>query len=182
MKDSQVYRSRLEAERAQLLALHVARDAILVERETDPADYCSNHVERETAAGILEAETHTLREIEAALERLKAGEYGVCEDCGEAIPPKRLTAVPWAARCRDCQDRVDRAGPARSNQQKRRKTDATKVCPQCESPEITITEHDGGICRNTGYRDAGEIFLCRKCGAKGGVEELLTIFGEVSRG
>lgn len=38
-----------------------------------------------------------------ALERLDEGEYGVCEECGEPINPKRLAAVPWTDCCVGCQ-------------------------------------------------------------------------------
>lgn len=45
--------------------------------------------------------------IDDALVRLDRGEFGVCEECGEAISPKRLQAVPWAAYCIACQDQCD---------------------------------------------------------------------------
>jgi DnaK suppressor protein len=48
-----------------------------------------------------------LRLIDAALERLDKGESGICEDCGESIPEKRLKVVPWAGYCVSCQERVD---------------------------------------------------------------------------
>ena len=47
-----------------------------------------------------------LRLIEDALERLTAGEYGICEGCGEPIPPKRLLAIPWARFCIACQEQA----------------------------------------------------------------------------
>ena len=46
----------------------------------------------------------TLREINAALDRLDAGDYGVCVECGELINPRRLLAIAWAARCIRCQE------------------------------------------------------------------------------
>jgi DnaK suppressor protein len=45
-----------------------------------------------------------LRRIEAALERIEQGEYGICAGCEEAIPPKRLEALPWAVYCVKCQE------------------------------------------------------------------------------
>ena len=48
-----------------------------------------------------------LKLIDAAVRRLDRGEFGVCEECGDPIPPKRLQAVPWAAFCIACQDRFD---------------------------------------------------------------------------
>lgn len=39
---------------------------------------------------------HTITEIDAALERIAKGTYGVCEYSGEPIPKERLKAIPWA--------------------------------------------------------------------------------------
>src|SRR5215469_3098417 len=44
-----------------------------------------------------------LRLIEEALDRIEAGDYGVCLSCEEPIPAKRLQAVPWAKYCVNCQ-------------------------------------------------------------------------------
>jgi DnaK suppressor protein len=44
-----------------------------------------------------------LRLIEEALDRIEAGDYGVCLGCEEPIPAKRLQAVPWAKFCVECQ-------------------------------------------------------------------------------
>jgi DnaK suppressor protein len=49
-----------------------------------------------------------LRLVDEALDRLDAGDYGVCLECEEPIPAKRLAAVPWARYCVACQDRVGR--------------------------------------------------------------------------
>jgi DnaK suppressor protein len=52
--------------------------------------------------------------IVAAERRLAGGEYGLCEDCGEAIGFARLDAHPAATRCVRCQEAVEkRGGPAR---------------------------------------------------------------------
>jgi DnaK suppressor protein len=45
-----------------------------------------------------------LRLIDEALDRLRSGDYGVCLNCEEPIPPKRLRALPWARYCVHCQD------------------------------------------------------------------------------
>ncbi|MEH3090207.1 MAG: TraR/DksA family transcriptional regulator [Microbacterium arborescens] len=44
-----------------------------------------------------------------AIERLRAGTYGDCIGCGNAIAPARLEAVPYAAACIDCQSRAETA-------------------------------------------------------------------------
>jgi rubredoxin len=46
------------------------------------------------------------------------------------------------------------------------------MCPECGSDEVTVQEYDFGICRETGYHDAGERFRCRACGATGDTDEL----------
>lgn len=43
-----------------------------------------------------------------ALERLRKGVYGSCEECGEPIAPARLTAMPEVTTCVRCQDRIER--------------------------------------------------------------------------
>jgi DnaK suppressor protein len=40
-----------------------------------------------------------LKLVDAALARLDRGDFGVCEECGEGIPLKRLKIIPWAAHC-----------------------------------------------------------------------------------
>jgi RNA polymerase-binding transcription factor DksA len=43
-----------------------------------------------------------LRDISRALARLDAGDYGICDKCGEPINPARLQALPYASRCIAC--------------------------------------------------------------------------------
>lgn len=47
-----------------------------------------------------------LRMIDEALDRLDSGDYGLCLSCDEAIPGKRLIALPWAKYCVPCQEQV----------------------------------------------------------------------------
>ena len=46
----------------------------------------------------------TLRKITEALLRLEEGAFGYCFDCGEEISPKRLRALPFAVRCKECEE------------------------------------------------------------------------------
>lgn len=50
-----------------------------------------------------------VREIDRALRKLRdePDEFGVCEDCGDDIPEKRLAVMPWAAFCAECQGAHD---------------------------------------------------------------------------
>jgi RNA polymerase-binding transcription factor DksA len=45
--------------------------------------------------------------VREALARLDAGTYGRCVDCGRELPDERLEARPEAARCVDCQQKVE---------------------------------------------------------------------------
>ena len=53
-------------------------------------------------------ESAEIRLIDAALERIKAGSYGQCLDCGVDIPAARLHAAPEAPRCIACQEKLER--------------------------------------------------------------------------
>jgi DnaK suppressor protein len=50
-----------------------------------------------------------MRAVQQALERLNAGTYGVCLECGEPIPRERLRAVPEATTCVRCVTRTAEA-------------------------------------------------------------------------
>lgn len=54
---------------------------------------------------LLQMKTETLANIDRALTRLDAGQYGDCAECGEAIAERRLFAVPFAVRCHECERR-----------------------------------------------------------------------------
>lgn len=58
---------------------------------------------------VAEIDRHVkeLREVEAALQRINMGTYGVCVDCGDPIEPERLEAYPTAPRCYDDQKRYE---------------------------------------------------------------------------
>jgi DnaK suppressor protein len=61
-------------------------------------------------AAVVEITSRTLQGIEDALRRLKDGKYGECSDCGRPIAALRLRALPFAERCRDCQELADTQG------------------------------------------------------------------------
>lgn len=52
---------------------------------------------------LVALQAETLEHIEDALERLDVGEYGFCLDCGKEIPARRLEVLPFAVRCRPCE-------------------------------------------------------------------------------
>jgi DnaK suppressor protein len=58
--------------------------------------------------GLRDAAAEELVDVDLALDRLAAGTYGVCQDCGRAIPAARLEARPTATRCVDCAAKASR--------------------------------------------------------------------------
>lgn len=62
---------------------------------------------RELEFALDEREKAELDLVEAALNRIEAGTYGHCLDCGVQIPAARLHAAPEASRCISCQEKVE---------------------------------------------------------------------------
>lgn len=76
---------------------------VVTDRELDDeAAAAVENVSRDMLAATLERERRTLGEIESALARMKKGEYGTCDSCGDPIARARLDALPWARLCIHC--------------------------------------------------------------------------------
>lgn len=52
---------------------------------------------------LQEVERRELIAIERALAKMATGNFGICEECGEEIPNKRLQVLPEARLCASCQ-------------------------------------------------------------------------------
>jgi DnaK suppressor protein len=98
----------LEKKQAELLKVIMNREGIEIEKSPDALDEVQHAAERELAIRNLDRDSALLRNVRAALERVKDGSYGVCLHCEEDISMKRLNAVPWAAFCIQCQELSDR--------------------------------------------------------------------------
>lgn len=70
--------------------------------QADAQDIVSYTANDEVLDGLEGAAMAEVAEIRAALDRLAAGTYGICETCEEEIGPKRLAALPHARLCVDC--------------------------------------------------------------------------------
>ncbi|MBT9552108.1 MAG: TraR/DksA family transcriptional regulator [Hydrogenophaga sp.] len=81
-------------------------------REHESDDWAKADTERDLAIALEERESAELVAIDAALQRIADGSYGLCVDCGDAIANARLHASPTALRCVDCQDKAEQAGGA----------------------------------------------------------------------
>jgi DnaK suppressor protein len=71
----------------------------------DEGAIATNNFATDLAIVTIERERLELKEIEFALERIKTGDYGVCEACGAAIRKPRLLALPWARLCIACAEK-----------------------------------------------------------------------------
>jgi len=74
----------------------------------NPADIGSESFAQEFSLELLQRDEATLQEIDEALDRVKAGTFGLCEGCEEPIPKARLNAVPHARFCVACQRKSER--------------------------------------------------------------------------
>jgi DnaK suppressor protein len=72
---------------------------VLDEGESSEVD-----VQEEIEFALIQMKAETLKKIDAALRRIGEGTYGECFECGEKIPEARLRALPFAVRCRDCEE------------------------------------------------------------------------------
>jgi len=72
---------------------------VLDEGETSEVD-----IQEEIEFALIEMKAETLKKIDAALRRIGEGTYGECFECGEEIPAARLRALPFAVRCKDCEE------------------------------------------------------------------------------
>lgn len=69
----------------------------------DPADGADSSVQQDISSRLAEVENRELIRIDAALDRMRNGTYGVCADCRINIPMARLDALPYATHCIKCQ-------------------------------------------------------------------------------
>lgn len=76
---------------------------------TDEGDVIRLNEDREMTFATRSLLVERANRLAGALERLEEGEYGTCEECGEAIAAARLRVMPEVTTCVRCQDRIERA-------------------------------------------------------------------------
>ena len=115
----QAYRDQLESLRARHNGdvSHLADEALhrtgsgaagnLSNMPIHMADLGTDNFEQEFTLNLLQNEEQLLDEIAAALERMRLGKFGLCEECQVAIPKARLQAVPYARYCVDCARKLE---------------------------------------------------------------------------
>ena len=101
-------KARLEEERAKYLhseeTYRAEADALIEGREPGDVQFDEESgegdtlaVERERDLALSNQARQAVEQIDAALDRIKAGTYGICVASGKSIPQERLRAIPWAA-------------------------------------------------------------------------------------
>ena len=71
------------------------------------ADLGTDNFEQEFTLSLLQNEEQAVEEITAALERIRQGSFGQCEECREEIPKVRLQALPYARYCVECARKLE---------------------------------------------------------------------------
>jgi DnaK suppressor protein len=92
---------------AQLSAIRGQAQVEVAGRHLEDLDASANNARIEVSAAVEAAARRALDDIEAALDRMRAGRYGQCDQCGQTIPVERLYAIPQAGRCMRCQRRAE---------------------------------------------------------------------------
>jgi DnaK suppressor protein len=70
----------------------------------DAAETSEADIQDDIEFALLQMKAETLQKIEEALGRHAEGTYGYCFECGEEISERRLRALPFAVRCRECEE------------------------------------------------------------------------------
>ena len=75
----------------------------------DAVESSEADIQEEIEFALIQMKSETLNKINDALARLEQGNYGNCFECGEEIAEKRLRALPFAVRCKDCEQTRENA-------------------------------------------------------------------------
>src|SRR4249919_4357686 len=101
----------LESRRRELMAevrskmKHVrAENSDEAQGVLDAAETSEADIQDDIEFALIQMKTETLKKIEEALFRLEEGTFGYCFECGEEISERRLRALPFAVRCKDCEE------------------------------------------------------------------------------
>ena len=117
-RNTATYKQQLQAQRATLLSQLASLRGGQVGRaeasaahfgEREPDSRAQMESERGLEFTLDARESAELDAIDAALQRIETGDYGVCTDCSTEIPDARLQAAPETPRGIVCQDRLEHA-------------------------------------------------------------------------
>ena len=103
-------RIALEKRRSELVneledKIRAVRSDGITDRDVlDDAESSEIDIQDDIGFALLQLKAETLKKIDTALRRIEAGDYGDCFECGGEIAEARLRALPFAVRCRDCEE------------------------------------------------------------------------------
>ena len=75
----------------------------------DAGESSENDIQEDIEFALIQMKAETLQKINEALARLEEGKYGYCYECGDDIAEQRLRALPFAVRCKDCEEAREQA-------------------------------------------------------------------------
>ena len=110
MEEIEVFKQRLLEELNKLLGNYRKGWGSEQESTTDLLDEASKSSERRLLSSLSINDAQLYRQIESALRKIKKGTYGLCEECGNPIPPRRLKILPYATHCVHCQEAIEKMG------------------------------------------------------------------------
>jgi len=113
-------KTRLEAWRRELVhdvqvKLRDARTDTTQDRHAvDQGENSDGDIQNEIEFALIQMKSETLNKINTALREIEEGTYGQCFECGAEIADARLMALPFAVRCKDCEEAREASAPDRS--------------------------------------------------------------------
>ena len=119
-KDSKVFADLLLKKKQELMKGidHITKDALKTSQRDATgdlsayslhmADVATDNYDREFSLGLADNEQKLLARINAALERIEAGTFGLCDLCEKKIAKARLKVVPYAELCVPCQEKQEK--------------------------------------------------------------------------
>ncbi len=109
-KEKEYWREKLLEIRKQILesVKHIIEDENSTDIEVgDEIDFASNTFNKELLFSLNDTDRTLLEDIEIALNKLKSGQFGLCEQCGKKIARTRLLAQPYAKYCIRCKTNME---------------------------------------------------------------------------
>jgi DnaK suppressor protein len=100
-------RAALEAKLKELTIGFQDRSGLHIENSADMVDTICMATDRDVLVQQMNVRARMQSDVRKAIATLEEGEYCVCEDCEDAISPRRLDAIPWTRVCVKCQERRD---------------------------------------------------------------------------
>ena len=85
----------------------------------DAAESSEADIQDDIEFALIQMKSETLHKIEEALARLDEGTYGYCFECGDEVSERRLRALPFAVRCKDCEEAREVAAQRERQTQRR---------------------------------------------------------------